>query len=246
MVFRSIVLFCLFSIHANADSKTVYLASLEWPPYTGEKLNHQGASVAVAKSMFKVMGYNLVVDYMPWTDAIKKGSDPDSKYMGFFPVYESKVRDKQCHYSEPIGFSPLGFAQLNSFQIPLGSMDDLSKVAPIGVVKDYFNSEEFDHRARLGEILTLEAKTDVQNLKRLGEGEIPLAVIDRHVMDYLLDTDDSLIRYQNQIGFNDMLLEEKRLFICFKKTKKAISTLEIFNRGVDKINMRQFFKESLR
>mgnify|MGYP000554002769 CR=1 FL=1 len=246
MLIRLMVLTCLISSAAIADNKTVYLVSLEWPPYTGEMLNHQGASVAVARSMFEAMGYNLVVDFMPWSDAIKVGSDPKSKYMGFFPIYQSKTRDEQCHYSEPIGFSPLGFAQLKSLQLPLENMDDLSGVAPIGVVKDYFNSEEFDARAKLGEILTVEAETDLKNLIQLGQNELPLIVIDRHVMDYLLGAENALQPYRNNISFNKMLLEEKRLYICFKKTPDAIQTLQVFNRGVEKINMRDFFNESLR
>jgi len=240
------VVMCLCFSLCLAQDKTVYLASLEWPPYTGSTLPHEGASVAVVRSMYKSMGYKVVVDYMPWSDTVRQGMDESSKYSGYFPVYRSKQRDGACAYSEPIGFSALGFAYHQEAYFPVKSLDDLSKVAPIGVVTDYANHDSFDARVKLGEILVAQSATDADNLKKLAQRKLPMVVIDEHVMHYLLKNDAELKPYSKQLQFHEWLLDEKRLYVCFKSTEMARHHLNQLNKGEEKVNMRRFFKESLR
>ena len=43
------------------------LTSLLGPPYSGQQLAEQGASIAVARAALKVMGHQLEVDFYPWS-----------------------------------------------------------------------------------------------------------------------------------------------------------------------------------
>ncbi len=76
-------------------------------------------------------------------------------------------------------------------------------------------------------------------------------MIDKHVLSYLLDelsesSKHSHTTMKDTIVFNDKLLDEKRLYLCFKNTKDAKLAKDIFNKGIEKVNMRAFFNESLR
>ncbi|WP_230425637.1 hypothetical protein [Spartinivicinus ruber] len=91
-----------FGMHSAVIAETVYLTSLDWPPYTGKKLKQQGASVAVAKAVFKAAGYDLVVEFYPWKRAVDLAKD-DPKYAGYFPEYYAAELAQNFTFSEPIG-----------------------------------------------------------------------------------------------------------------------------------------------
>ena len=101
----------LFSGLSLAADKTVYLTSLDWPPYSSKALDQQGASVAVAKEAFKAMGYQLKVDFFPWSRSVALAKDSGSKYSGYFPEYYSDDTAKDFVYSDAMGSGPLGFAE---------------------------------------------------------------------------------------------------------------------------------------
>ncbi len=254
LIFLYILLSPTFQVMADAagpmSTRTIYMTSLEWPPYSGEKLNHQGASVAVAKSLFEDMGYELVVDFYPWSKAIKLGLDPSSKYVGYFPEYYAQSLDKKCNFSDSMGFSPLGFAHLKNSYVKWDTLDDIAKLSAIGTVKDYVNSRELDARIGNGNIKAIEAQDDMSNIKKLLSGELPLIVIDQHVLGFLLEELENNNKQHSiansSIVFNEKLLEEKKLYLCFKKTKNAKMARDTFNQGIEKVNMRSFFNESLR
>ncbi|MDX1269724.1 MAG: hypothetical protein R3311_20295, partial [Oceanisphaera sp.] len=67
---------------ARAD--TLYLASLEWPPYSGPDLPAQGVSVAIVRAAIEAMGHELVVEFFPWSRAVSMGRNTE-QYTGYFP-----------------------------------------------------------------------------------------------------------------------------------------------------------------
>lgn len=77
-----LMLCCLFATVNSAFSDTLKLTSLLWPPYSGQQLAQQGASVAVAQAAFERMEQQLVVDFYPWSRAIKLAAMPSSDYIG--------------------------------------------------------------------------------------------------------------------------------------------------------------------
>ena len=231
---------------AQEQDKRIFMTSLEWPPYSGEKLSRQGVTVATTKAIFKAMGYELVVDFYPWSRAVKLGLDKESKYLGYFPEYYSSELDKTCNFSETVGSGPLGFAQLKSKPVEWNSLDDIAKLSRVGVVQDYVNSAEFDKRVREGNIKTEPVVSDLVNLKKLAASRVPLIVIDKYVMEYLLENSQELQEYKNKIEFNEKLLEDKYLYLCFKNTTESKAIKKAFDKGAHRVDMKSFFNESLR
>lgn len=217
-------------VATEAKADVIKLTSLDWPPYSGESLKNNGASVAVAKEAFKAMGHELKVEFYPWQRAVNLGLK-NKAYNGYFPEYYSDGLD--CNFSETMGKSPLGFAEQKAKPVTWSSMDDLGQYA-IGTVRGYVNTAQFDQKVASGDIKVDAATDDITNLRKIAAGRLALAVIDKNVMNYLLDTDASLKSKKDKIAFNAKLLEDKGLHICFRKDSKYKA---IFDQGLQKINV---------
>ena len=226
-----------------AQDKTVRLTSLDWPPYSGAKLRQQGASIAVAQAAFKTMGYTLVVDFYPWSRAVNLAKD-DANYAGYFPEYFAEDIRKDFIFSASMGTGPLGFAERVDEPHPWKSLDDLSKLR-VGVVQDYVNTEAFDTRVAQKKIQADVATSDAKNLLKLAGKRIDLAVVDHNVFNYLLQSTPELKDARTSLRFNDKLLEDKDLFICFKKGPEGEKWTKVFNEGLKKINAAAIFAQAL-
>jgi len=232
----SLIFAVFMSLSATAADKVVELTSLDWPPYSGKALSEQGASVAVAKAAFKAMGYELKVSFYPWNRAVALAKDKGSSYAGYFPEYYSDDIAKEFTFSEPMGTGPLGFAELKTKPVSWSVLDDL-KAHRIGVVQGYVNTTDFDAMVANKSIKASSTISDVNNLKKLAAGRIDLAVVDKNVMNYLLKTDAQLKKSAGNLQFNGTLLEDKKLYICFKNTAKGKELADIYNQGLKKIDI---------
>ena len=222
----------LFSAQSGAEN-TVYLTSLSWPPYSDPQMAEQGASIAVARAAFAAMGYKLVVDFYPWRRAVYLAKDQESKYAGYFPEYYSESIAQEFIFSAEVGSGPLGFVQPAAKPVAWSELADL-KSYRIGVVQDYVNTAGFDSMVAAGQLKVSEVISDKSNIQKAAFSRIDLAVIDKNVLEYSVKTDPDLIKLKDKISFNDKLLEDKKLFICFKKNQQAIA--DIFNEGLKKID----------
>jgi polar amino acid transport system substrate-binding protein len=236
----------LAPIFSYAQDKTIHLTSLEWPPYSGADLAHQGQTIKRATEIFATMGYTLKVDFFPWARAVKLGLNETSKYMGYLPEYFDDSLTQKCFFSEPIGFSPLGFAQLKTAPVKWKNLDDIATLAKVGVVRDYINTAELDARIASGNINGDVSISDVANIKKLGGKRIPLIVIDERVLNYWLTHDAELKQFKDKIEFNPKLLDKKNLYLCFKKNDQGRQFLKIFNDGLNRLKMKSFMRESLK
>lgn len=231
--------FCLLlflSSLANAEDKVIRLTSLEWPPYSGKDLPQQGTSVAIARKAFAAMGYTLEVTFFPWSRAVALAKDKNSQFAGYFPEYYAKDIAKQFIYSKEIGSGPLGFAERIDNSISWSTLTDLAPY-DIGVVQDYINTKDFDALAKSNTLTTSVTISDTNNLKKLVSSRIDLAVVDKNVMKYLFKTDPSLIKKSHLAQFNNKLLEEKKLFICFKKTDQGKQYSQLLRLGLHHISI---------
>ncbi len=213
----------------------VTLTSLDWPPYTGDSLPDQGATVAVAKAAFAAMGYDLKVEFYPWQRAVALAKESD-KHDGYFPEYYAEELKQDFLLSDPMGSGPLGFAELKSKPVVWNKLDDL-KDTKIGVVRGYVNTTEFDDLMNAGKLKTDAVGDDLKNLQKLLGGRISLAVVDKNVLSYLMSTTPELKSAAGKIQFNNKMLEDKKLYVCFKKGERGEKLVKILNEGIGKIDV---------
>ncbi|WGK82507.1 transporter substrate-binding domain-containing protein [Vibrio aestuarianus] len=232
MKFR-ILLILLVAFNVNAERQTVYLTSLEWPPYSGARLKENGFSVAVARAAFDIMGYELEVDFNPWSRTVASVAKKDL-YIGYFPEYFFET--DSFVFSEPIGTGPLGFVEAIAKPILWQSLQDLTDYR-LGVVQGYKNTAELDELIEKGEVDWEAEIDDRHNIYKVAKGRLDLAVIDVNVFKYLVATDARADILKSRVKMNERLLLDAELFVAFKNTEQGRKWRGVFNEGLKQVDI---------
>ncbi|MCP4215453.1 MAG: transporter substrate-binding domain-containing protein, partial [bacterium] len=225
-----------FIYNPGKFSRTIRLATLEWPPYTGSNLPENGANSLVVKKALQHAGYDVHIDIMPWNEAISRTQS--GEYDGYFPEYYSYGVEQNFFYSKAIGESPLGFAQKKNQPHHWDSISDLKPLV-LGVVKNFVNTDTLDKWIAEERIKAVKAPDDETNILNLVSGKVNLASIDAHVLQYYLAQKESLGKYRDTIDYNTTLIDLKGLFICFHKNQRGQILVDAFNKGLRNINPRR-------
>ncbi|MCF8481543.1 MAG: transporter substrate-binding domain-containing protein [Rhodospirillum sp.] len=235
MIFRTVLFATALAVSCSrvALAGDIALTTLEWPPYSGADLSDGGLSVKAAKAAADANGDTITWTVLPWQRAVQSGLEEDG-FLGYFPEYYSEGLTGTCAFSDSLGDSPLGFVERSDDPLEWTTLEDLAAYS-IGTVQGYVNTEAFDAMAAEGK-LTIEAVADdVTNLRKVAAGRIKAAVIDRNVMEYLIENDASLTDEAGTLRFNDHLLENKTLHVCFRQSPEGLAALERFNGGLAKV-----------
>lgn len=231
------------ALPAGKTEGTAVLASLEWPPYTGQSLRGLGASSEVVRQAFLKSGVSLEIHFFPWARAVAMART-SGEFAGYFPEYRAARIEDSFIFSDSIGESPLGFAEPAGAPVRWSNLHDL-KGLTIGAVQGYVNTEEFDRMAEAGELRVEMAPDDLTNLRKLLGGRIQLAVIDENVFRHLLATEPDLKAGQKKLQFNGKILEVKELFVCFRRDSDGERLAKLFNEGLAGIDARRIEAEAL-
>ncbi len=234
----SCILIVICALPMSSFAENIALTSLEWPPYTGPNLVKNGASAEVVRQAFQAVGIGLEIHFFPWKRAINTALN-DGNFVGYFPEYYDEHLSS-CIFSESIGKSLLGFAQRVSHPVHWQSLDDLKHYS-IGTVTGYINTTAFDDLVMQGVLHVDQAKNDETNLAKLALGRIDLAIIDRNVFNYLMATSPKLAEYRDLIQFNERVLENKNLYVCFRAGKNGKKMQEQFNAGLKSVHVNDDF-----
>jgi polar amino acid transport system substrate-binding protein len=226
---------CLAGTTSAAD-KSVSIATLDWPPYTGSKLPSGGATTVIVSTALAKAGYEANVVYVPWKRAIDMASKGTDDVIAYFPGYHCDHREGFMA-SNPLGNGPLGFAEHVEAPIAWKSLDDLGEQElKIGTVLGYANTDEFDAKAGTGWIRAIPANDDMTNLKKLLRKRIDAVVIDKFVLNYLKATEASLKSAADKLRFNAKPLEDKTLYFCVRASDDLKPLLNAFNAGLAQID----------
>lgn len=231
------------SMGASALAADYTVTSLEWAPYTGERLAAKGAASTVVVQAFAAAGNTAEVRFFPWSRATSLVK-ADHRYTAYFPEYYSAANAVDFLYSDPIGVSPLVFVEHKSMPLKWQTYDDL-KDQRIGVVRNYVNTEELDARIAAGTLAADEAPDDTLNILKLAAGRVDLVVIDANVFNYLALNTASVRAVAAQLQIKGKVLEDRKLYVCFKKSNQGAEALEAFNRGLKRIDANTIMKAAM-
>jgi polar amino acid transport system substrate-binding protein len=227
------VLVVLYALPVQADG--VKLATLDWAPYTSPALPEQGMISKILQDAVRQSGHEVSFGFFPWVRAMRTGRD-DPDYAGYFPAYWTPQRAQSCNFSEPIGIGQVGLVQRRDNPVHWSELRDLSSLA-IGVTAGYSNGSAFDALVSDGLLHVQPAPADVDNMRMVARGRIPVAVVERSVFDYTLLTDPDLHQKRADLEFNSRLIAQLPLYICFKKTNEGARWKQIFDAGLIKIDL---------
>lgn len=212
---------------------TVSLATLEWPPYSSKTLPDGGETVAKVVSVFRRMGYSARIDFLPWSRAVRSTHGEQPLYLAYFPEYP--LTNNQFRLSAPIGHSVVGLVQRKDRTLQLANVQALRHYR-LGVVQDYINTDEIDAMITNGTIKPIIAINDRQNIARVINGDIDVAVIDKKVLQYLVSHDKQLnLRGAEVLQFNDHLAQTLSLHLAFNRYHSDSALVEKFNQTLAKM-----------
>lgn len=220
------VLCCLTPIASY--SEPVKLTSLEWPPYNGKNLPNQGTNTYKLASLLKSQGVEINVAFLPWNRATVTGLK-DKTFVGVFPEYYRD--DASCLWSDQFDTSTVGFVVKKGVNLDWNSVSDLEKYK-IGVVTGYANDNgPFDDAIKTGKLKVEAVTNDALNVKKVAAGRIDAAVIDKKVLQFLLEGELSSVA--SKVQFDNKILIENGLFVCFQPDNPtAIKTHAALNEAI--------------
>ncbi|ACJ29589.1 ABC-type amino acid transport/signal transduction systems, periplasmic component/domain protein [Shewanella piezotolerans WP3] len=237
-LFLFLILSCTLPV-CYAD--TLYLTSLHWPPYAGSQLKNEGASIAITRAALAAVGHEVQVDFYPWSRAVRMASREDSKYSGYLPEYAYPTEKFVFSYS--MGSSPLGLVEQKRHPISWSNQSDLNQYT-IGVVQGYVNTEQLDNMIAQGVQPAEAVASDIHNIKKVVSGRIDAAVIDAHVLGYLLGQPD-MKSVASRVQLNKRILTQKELYIAFKNNAEGKKWRDLFNQGLGKIDVDKILQENM-
>lgn len=229
-----LMILCAYPLHAD----TLKLTSLHWPPYSGSQLTEQGASIAIVRAALNAVGHELVIEFYPWSRAVRLVGRIDSTYNGYVPAYSYPT--ERFIFSDSLGTSPLGLVEQQVNPINWPKLADLNQYT-LGVVRDYVNTAGLDSMIKQGIQQVEVVNSDEHNIKKVASGRIKAAVVDVHVLKYILSRSD-LKPLSDKLQINKKLLAEKHLYIAFKNSLEGQKWRETFNRGLAQIDAKSILE----
>ncbi|MEZ5485559.1 MAG: transporter substrate-binding domain-containing protein [Lysobacteraceae bacterium] len=211
------------------------LATLEWKPYIGSDLPEQGFVAVLVRSVFDDQGIPLQIDFHSWERALYlvRGGEVD----GIVPEYFDPKRQADVVFSDPFPGGPLVLFKRREDAISFDvdpTVDDDAALRGLadrhfGIVRGYVNTPALDAADYLQKA---EVSDDAANLRALVNGDIDLAVIDRHVADFLIR--NHYPDYAERIEAMTPAIGELPLYVGFsKKSRRLQEALTAFNRGLE-------------
>lgn len=222
-----LLLACLLATPAGAEPRVMVTG--EWPPYTGVEEPEGGTMTAIVRAAYAALGEEVRVGYFAWS-RIRRLPQDNSDVTGSFPHYYSEERAARCHFSDPIGSSPLGLALRPGTTLKWTRLADLGRYR-IGAVNTYSNTLEFDRLVTTGRIRPVRAATDLDNLRNLVAGKVDAALIDRNVLAYLLAR-SPLREEAPQLRLDPRFVVVHKIYACFPRTAKGLADRDHFNKGL--------------
>jgi polar amino acid transport system substrate-binding protein len=218
----SILVFIYMAITTKAYSEETWkIASLNWPPYSGPELAHQGSSIKILKELLKKNNITLIVEFLPWQRA-KYLVQTDPEYLAIFPAWPEDVFDNAL-LSPAIDWSEIGILKRTQQALNFDSIDELFKNHAIGVVSTYIYPKVFVDAIKKYPNQIEQAPNEFSLLMKLSSDRSSAAITDPKVMLHLA----------NKEGITDLealFIMKKELVMAFKDSEENRNRLKILTQ----------------
>lgn len=217
-----------FFAHRSVSAKPIVsLATTEWGPYVGEKLQDYGFTSEIIKAAFNRMGYEVRFAFMPPKRVMMQVEA--GEFDAGYPAYYSDDRGDRFYYSAPFAQSVVGFYKRKDAEIDYDTLRDLTSYK-IGTCLGFAYPDEFTEADYLQKEVT---RNEALNLRKLLSGRIDLFITDRAAAQAAINR--SVPEGKNALEFMAPPLEVQKLHLIFGKHEKNKAMLKDFNTGLQMI-----------
>lgn len=215
----------LWSPFLLSEEKNVSLSYVSYPPYYDKDLELGGPLSEIIVAAFADQGYRVRREQLPWSRAIKWTEE--GKFDGLYSAWYREEREEHFAFSSPLPGNELVLFKQKKTQISFKDYKDL-KPYSIGVVRGYANPPGFDE----ADLNLAAVTTDKQNLLKLADSRIDLALVDKALGKYILKTELPSDK-ASQIDWIEPPLKVENQYLMFsKKAPDYQQKLEAFNKGL--------------
>ncbi len=240
LTFISMVLMTIVIISGSVNAEqTVKLSTINWEPYSGEKLPNHGFFSELVTESFARAGYLAEFHYRPWARALKEAKK--GKFDGVMDAYWKEDRTEFLNYSDVVWKVKEEFIALRDNSVTWNGTLASLKGYQIGVLNKSLQAEEIEAAG----IKTQPISDQVQNVKKLLAGRIDAMVIPSDVFFWQLEQIDSQFD-RSRIKILKPPFKIYDMYVAFSKKKPGYEQLTAdFNRGLDLIKADGTFKKIL-
>jgi len=165
----------------SAQSRLI-IATNNYEPFYGEALPRNGPLLEIVQRAFERSGYTTSIEFLPWTRALALGQAGKCDVIA--GVWSNSGREDWMALSDPIMENEVGLFKRKSDSQTYSRFADLkNKSISIGTVAGYINPAEMDNAG----IQTEEVREDALNIKKLANGRIRFALMDKRLGLYLAE-----------------------------------------------------------
>lgn len=173
----------LLSFTAYSDNKVIHLAYGDYPPYYGKQLVEFGPISEIIVEAYKRVNYSVELHFISsWARRMKETRE--GRYDGIFTAWYRPERTQWFVFSDPLPANEIGFYKRKDDTFHFDKLEDLQPYS-IGVVLGYANSKEFEQ----AQLKTEAVESENQNMGKLLLHRVDLALMDKGVGRYILNTD---------------------------------------------------------
>lgn len=219
--------------HTRSKSPPIQVATGEYPPWVGAKLQEYGFIAKVIRESFELQGYSVEFTFYPWKRAYNQTRS------GFYDAtaywYPSELRKEHFFYSDPLSLETTHLfyhksKPLNDWE----TLEDLQGLV-IGATDGYTYTDEFWRLNRSG-VLTVETTTkDSSNIAKLLHQRIDVFPIEKHLGFSILQKNFKP-HLVHLIDFHPKPLMETTGHLLFPKSlDTSVSLISEFNQGLAKL-----------
>lgn len=236
-----------FVFNQNAE-RTVTLRTLDWPPYIDQHLCDFGWVFKYAVWVLVEQGYRVEIKFLPWVRAVREVEKGDADIL--FPEYYieeqapsdnfNKVKRRNLlALSAPFGNSDIALVKLRDTEFTFSGLLTQLIGEPVGVVRGYQNTPEFDGLMDKKMLSVVEALDDTQQLRLLFGKRVKMIIGDPNVFSYITSHTDFSELTETPIALDVISppLQSNQLYFALSVRRPNWQTLITdINTGVAKAN----------
>ncbi|NMM47343.1 substrate-binding periplasmic protein [Marinigracilibium pacificum] len=219
-----IILLFIASISLNAQIQSLNLASDVYPPFTNT-INNTSVALDLVNTALKRAEINSNTSILPW-DRVITGIEA-GVFDGSAALWKTAERDEYLVYSEPYLENQLILVGLTGTDVNKGSLDELTGMS-VGVVRGYGYGNELFTRDNIHLVYS---GSDQENLNKLINGEIDVMLVDKLLIEYMLQIHLNEVRDKLAISREPLIV--KPLYLALNENLPySHEIIESFNKEI--------------
>ena len=210
---------------AALAAPSIRLANFDYPPFCDTSQPDGGSLVAITREAFALQGIRVQLVQLPWSRVIHQALQ--ARVDGVIGIWPEDAQQMGLRSAAPIYISQIGVYLPRTQRVPVRLAALRGKRA--GTVQGYNYGPRL-----LGSGMLLEpVHDDETNLRKLQTGRIEVAVMEKAVGDYLLQT--PRIRLGTPVHWGGVVLGRQPLSIGFTATPQQDYWARQFDAGFKRL-----------